>query len=828
MNVASKVHAYAAMIAAFLSFSAVAQGVLDGDGITYSSERQGTLVPGSSTMNLQGKARAESKDFTLEAETIEIDWGRREIKAYGARQADGSYLGRPIFTQGDRRIGADTLRYNYGTQKGWVYQSSSQESGGFLFGKQVKMISDSSYYIGATRFTTCNHAEPHFAIVAPQARFDVGKRIVTGPAYLELAHLPTPLALPFGFFPMAEKRASGFILPNFADRREWGLGLTGFGHYWALNDHLDLKVTGDLYTRGSWGIQAQTNYRYRYRFSGGFTVQANRTRYGDPRYADYGQFYDARDYRISWNHNQDPKAHPTRTISARVELATGSFFKNTTTNPDDFLKNDLSSSVSLVQRFPGTPFTFTGALRHRQNNQQGTIALSLPEFNLGMARVQPFARKVRSGAPKWYEGIGLTYAMNGRNETQGLLEELQDPAELFDPARLRSGIQQSASVNTNLKLLRFITINPSADWAEKWYPTALNYSWDPDSGEVRTDTARGFFTAREFRASASANTTLYGLFRYRRGPVSALRHVMYPSVTAIARPDFSDPRWNIYQEIQSDSAGTLKRFNRFQGYTYGSPGPGQLGAVRFRLRNTLDAKLRASGDSGIERKINLIDDLSLETGYNAAAATNPWENIAVRASSSWGKGAYRVSYQGLFDWYGLDSSGVRTETFAAALGQGWIRPTMHQFSADVRLRGGTAQGRRGPKINDLGLEENFYSDYYAPLDHVAWAAPWSINAGYSMRRSAVGTTYQTTHSVRVDGTFDATQNWKIRFASGYDLAKMDFTFTSFDVVRTIHCWQMNLRWVPFGYARSYSIGMGVTAPLLNALKVQRRRGLGDY
>jgi len=418
--------------------------------------------------------------------------------------------------------------------------------------------------------------------------------------------------------------------------------------------------------------------------------------------------------------------------------------------------------------------------------------------------------------------------MNGRNETQGLLEELQDPAELFDPARLRSGIQQSASVNTNLKLFRFITINPSADWAEKWYPTALNYTWDADSGEVRSDTARGFFTAREFRASASANTTLYGLFRYRRGPVSALRHVMYPSVTAIARPDFSDPRWNIYQEIQSDTAGTLKRFNRFQGYTYGSPGPGQLGAVRFRLRNTLDAKLRASGDSGTERKINLIDDLSLETGYNAAALSNPWENMAVRASSSWGKGAYRVSYQGLFDWYGLDSAGVRTETFAAALGQGWIRPTMHQFSADVRLRGGTAQGRRGPKINDLGLEENFYSDYYAPLDQVAWAAPWSINAGYSMRRSAVGTTYQTTHSVRVDGTFDATQNWKIRFASGYDLAKMDFTFTSFDVVRTIHCWQMNLRWVPFGYARSYTIGMGVTAPLLNALKVQRRRGLGDY
>lgn len=828
MNVASKVHAWTAILAGILSFSASAQGVLDGDGIRFSSEKQGVTRPGASTSMLQGKARAESADFTLEAEYIQIDWKLRELKAYGARQPDGSYLGRPIFTQGDRKIGADTLRYNYATQKGWVFQSTSQEGGGYLSGKRVKMISDSSYYIGSTRFTTCNHVEPHFAIVAPQARFDVGKRIVTGPAYLELAHLPTPLALPFGFFPMIDKRASGFILPNFADRREWGLGLTGFGHYWALNDHLDLKLTGDLYSRGSWGVQAQSNYRYRYRFSGGLSVQANRTRYGDPRYADYGQFYDARDYRISWTHTQDPKAHPTRSFSARVELATGSFFKNTTTNAEDFLKNDLSSSVSLVQRFPGTPFTFSGALRHRQNNQKGTLALSLPEFTLGMARVQPFARKQRSGSAKWYEGIGLTYSMNGRNETQGLIEELQDPSSLFDPARLRSGVQQSASLNTNLKLLKFITVNPSADWTEKWYPTAQNYRWDADSQAVRSDTANGFFAAREFRASASANTTLYGLFRFKRGPLSALRHVMYPSVSAVLRPDFSDPRWNIYQEVQFDSTGALKRFNRFEGYTYGAPSGGQLGAVRFRLRNTLDAKLRGRGDSAAETKVNLIDDFSLETGYNAAAATHPWENVAVRASSSWGKGAYRVNYQGLYDWYGLDSTGARTEQFAAAMGQGLLRPTMHQFSLDLRLRGGSAEGRRAPKINDLGLEETYFSDYYAPIDQAAWAAPWTLNAGYSLRTTAQKTGYETTHSVRVDGTFDATQNWKLRFASGYDLGRGDFTFTSLDVVRTIHCWQMNLRWVPFGYARSYTIGMGVTAPLLNALKVQRRRGLGDY
>lgn len=240
-------------------YTAPAQSVLDGDGIRYASEKQGVLRPGSNTLNLQGKASAESSDFLLEAEYLIIDWNLREIKAFGAKQADGTYIGRPIFTQGERRIGADTLRYNYGTQKGWVYQSTSQEGGGFLSGGQVKMISDSSYYIGSTRFTTCNHVDPHFAIVAPRARLDVGKRIVTGPAYLELIHLPTPLALPFGFFPVMEKRASGYILPNFADRREWGLGLTGFGHYWALNDHVDLKVTGDLYTRGSWGIQAQSN-----------------------------------------------------------------------------------------------------------------------------------------------------------------------------------------------------------------------------------------------------------------------------------------------------------------------------------------------------------------------------------------------------------------------------------------------------------------------------------------------------------------------------------------------------------------------------------------
>ena len=829
MGIGTKLRGFAPICLLVLgTFSLKAQEAVSNSPIQFRSKQDGLYLAQENAVLLREDAVVTMEGIELKAFYIKIDQGNQTLIAYGEPNALGQVVGRPIFTQGNRTFGADTLKYNYQTQKGWVFQGNTTENGGYLHGDRIKMMEDSSYFLGRASFTTCNHEHPHFAIVAQKARLDVGKRIVTGPAFLEILDLPTPLGLPFAFFPIMDKRASGYILPTFTDKREWGLGLMGGGYYWAFDDHYDLRLTGDVYTQGSYGIQATSNYRFRYRYAGNVGLQINRTRFGDPRQTT-GPFMDSRDFRVTWSHTQDAKAHPSQSFSARLELATGSFFKNTTTNAQDFQKNDMSSSISYTKRWPGSPFSLTAAARHRQNNQNGTLSLSLPDVNFGMSRIQPFARRNPIGGSRWYEKIGLTYSMQGKNETNGLLTEMTTPSVLFQSDRLRAGVNHSANMGTNIKVLRFITINPNATYQERWYPYALNYQWDSIAEDVVRDTVPGFFAAREFGVSAGASTTLYGIFNMKNGPVKALRHMVYPSVSWRYVPDFTEGRWNAFQTVQSDTAWTIKSFSRFQGFIYGAPGVGSQGGINFRLRNTLDGKWMR-GDSGTLKKFNVLEDFTLESNYNPLLVRNPLSPVGVRASTSFLKSKIRMSYQGSYDWYAQDSTGQRSEDLAYQEGQGWLRPALHQFSVDLRFRGGAAAGRPNAPLNEFGLEQDLYPDYYGAMPFMDWHAPWTFNVGYSLRQNAQAGSMElkTTQSVRMDASWEPTANWRLGVTTGYDVKAQSFTFTTIDVLRQLHCWEMRIRWVPFGYARSYNIGIGVKAPLMSELKLERRRGIGDY
>jgi len=830
MMTVSKLRAFALIFSFNFGFGLFAQSSGNDGSIQFLSESEGEYIPENNAVVLRNKAQVIMEGMELYADLIRIDWDKNILTAYGIKQKNGEISGKPRIIQGDRQFGADTLRYNYETKKGWIFKGNTTESEGFLHGQRIKMITDSSYFLGGASFTSCNHEHPHFAIVTGKARLDVGKQIVTGPAFLQILDIPTPLFLPFAFFPIMEKRASGYIIPKFSDKREWGLGLIGGGYYWAFNDHYDLRLTGDIYSRGSWGIRASSNYKFRYRYSGNLGVQINRTTFGDPRNQNSSQFMDSRDFRISWSHSQDPKAHPTQQFNARVELATGSFFRNTTTNPSDFQKNDMSSSISYSKRWKGSPFNLTAAARHRQNNQNGTLTLSLPEINIGMSRIQPFARRSPVGATRWYEKIGLTYSMAAKNETQGLLSEMTTPSVFFNSDRLRAGINHKANMGTNVKLLRFITLNPNATYQERWYPYALNRDYDTISNSVVTDTLSGFHAARDFMLSAGASTTIYGIFSFKKGPVKAIRHVMYPALSWRYAPDFTDPIWNSFQKVQIDSIGNFQTFSKYQGFIYGAPGVGNQGGLNFRLRNTLDGKWLGFSDSNNIRKFNILEDFTLQTNYNPILTSNPLSPVNVRASTSFLKNKVRVSYQGNYDWYSIDSSGLRTEVFAWVDGQGPLRPSLHQLSIDLRFRGGSAAGRPVIPLNEFGLEQDLYPDYYGPMDYMNWAAPWTFNVGYSLRKSTQSGSMEmkTIQSLRFDGSWEPTANWRVGITSGYDIQEKDFTYTTIDVLRQLHCWEMRIRWVPFGYARSYNIGIGVKAPLMSALKLDRRRGLGDY
>jgi len=797
---------------------------------TESDRGQTQMDPKNRTVELTDGAWVKYTGLELRAGVILIDFKNNLLTAFGLPDSAGRTRQYPVFKEGTRTLYADTIRYNLASGKGWIKSAATQEGGGYLQGGKAKMISDSSYFLANNTFSTCNHEVPHFAIVTQKAKLDIGKRIVTGPAYLEIAGIPTPLALPFAYFPMAEKRASGFLLPNFADRREWGLGLTGLGYYFVFNDYLDSRVTADLYSQGSWAVQTATSYRVRYKYTGNFTFNINRIRFGDPRFAGTSSYQNSTDFRVGWTHNQDPKARPGFRFSAKVDLASGSFFKNATTDPNQFLKNDLSSSISGTKTWSGTPFSLSAALRHRQNNQKGTMTLNAPEINFAMMRIQPF-RRSGSRAPAWLQDFGLQYGLNARNEWNGLLSEFQDPTQILAQDRIKMGASHALSFSTNAKLFRFITFSPSATYNERWYPSRLTYSYDSVQNEIQVDTARGFFAVRDYGAQATLSTTLYGMYRMKRGPLSAVRHVIYPTVSCRMAPTFTSADWGAFQQVQTDTAGTLAYKSRFTGaqYLYGAPSVGGGSGVQFRIRNVVEAKARRK-DTLEPKKFALLEDATVDMGYNPASGPFAWSNLGARASTSLFKGGLRLVYQGQFDPYGLDSSGTRVLASAWQVNGVVVRPLVQQLSADFRISGGSSQGRPTAAVGENGLEQDLYADPYGPLSLQPIRATWSLSGGYSLRydptTAASGSPYK--QSIRFDASLEPTANWRVGVSSGYDLMARSITFTTVDLYRQIHCWEMRVRWVPMGYARSYSIGLGVKAPLLKDLKVERRRGRGDF
>jgi len=784
--------------------------------------------PKDRTVLLTHRAWVQYSGLDLRAGEIFIDFNNSLLTAYGVRDSSGKMGQYPVFKEGERTLYADTIRYHLGTGKGWIKSANTQEGGGYLHGGQAKMISDSSYFLANNTFSTCNHETPHFAIVTQRAKLDVGKRIVTGPAYLQIAGIPTPLALPFAFFPMAEKRASGFLLPNFSDRREWGLGLTGLGYYFVLNDYQDLRFTADFYSQGSWAVQAASGYRVRYKFNGNFTFNVNRIRFGDPRFAGTGAYQNSTDFRIGWTHNQDPKARPGFRFSAKVDLASGAFFKNATTDPNQFLKNDLSSSISATKTWSGTPFSFSAALRHRQNNQKGTLTLNAPEVNFALMRIQPF-RRVDGRGSSWLRDFGIQYGLNARNEWNGLISEIQDPTALLARDRIKAGASHAVSFSTNAKLFKFITLSPSASYNERWYPYRLSYSYDSLQQRVQTDTARGFFAVRDYGAQAALSTTVYGLYKMKWGPLSAVRHVVYPTVSARMAPEFTRPEWGAFQQVQTDSSGTTSFKSRFSGgdFLYGAPSVGGGSGVQFRVRNVLEAKGRKR-DTLEPKKFALLEDATVDLGYNPAAGPFAWTLMGARASTSLFKGGLRLVYQGQFDPYGVDSTGKRLLASAWSTNGVLLRPQVQQFSADFRLSGGSVNGRPQVLVGENGLEQDLYANPFGDLLLQPIAATWSLSGGYSLRYDPATPLAPFKQSIRLDASIEPTANWRVGVSSGYDLMARSITFTTLDVYRLIHCWEMRIRWVPMGYARSYSIGLGVRAPLLKDLKLERRRGRGDF
>ena len=795
--------------------------------VNYHAEDSMAIMVAENKAYLYNKAHIDYGNVSLDAGYIELDWEKNEVYARGLPDSTGKIVQQPIFKQGEDTYETDEIRYNFSTNKALIKTVITREGESYLHGDVIKRQDESTFYIKHTAFTTCNKRHPHFEVTTEKAKVIVGDRIITGPANLVVADVPTPVVLPFGFFPAQDRRASGFIIPTFNSHEGKGFGLVNGGYYFSLSDYVDLALTGEVYSRGGWGLRGYSNYRKRYAFTGTFEMRYNRTLIGDPRYQDYGRFEDSRDFRIRWSHRQDPKARPDLTFSASVDLANPTFNKFNTNNPGDYLQNTTTSSVSMDKRWIGTPFSLTASAYHTQNNIDKDFSLSLPKMAFTMQRIFPFEQKNRVGKARWYERVGVNYAAATEARITSNYDSISKGVETINQ-RLQTGMSHNFNVSTNERLFKFFSFSPSARFTSRWYPSRKNYSYQGNDSLV-TDTLSGFSTVNTFSASANLSTKVYGTFFYKKGRIRAIRHMMTPQVGFSYSPDFSTEFWGVYQQLE-DSTGTRQYFDRYNGYLYGSAGRGVNGSVTMQLGNNLEAKVRSDKDSTGERKIKILDRLNFGTSYNIAAKEFNWAPLNVVAQSSVLNNKVQLTYQGVFDFYGYDPELKKRVNRSAREVNGMLaRNTSSNFSVNMRWQGNLgAERKKKQSSSPLGLEDD-EMNYYGLTDYMDFSMPWSIGLQYNYQLSKPNLESRVgTHAIGLDLQLDPTPNWHLIVTTGYDLVDQEITYTNINIVRDLHCWELRINWVPFGFQQSYMIGINIKASSFRDAKLERRRNLGDF
>lgn len=827
------------------------KSMLDYD-IVYDAVDSIPSSPDNNTIELYNQGVITYGTMKIEAGYIRIEFENSEIYATGLRDSTGKMTQKPIFTEAGKVFRADEMRYNFETGKARINKVITQEGEGFLHGEKIKKTVGSAFFVRNASYTTCSHENPHFKIRTPKAKVIPGEKVVTQFAFLELLDIPTPLMLPFGFFPTTDKRKSGIIIPTYGSSQYRGYFLQNGGFYWAASDYFDLTLTGDIYTKGGYGLQAQTAYRKRYKFNGNFNLSYNLLSFGEEEFQPFvpGAFSNQSDFAIRWSHKQDAKANPYYTFSANVNIATTQFYQITSINPNQVLQNRLNSSISFARRWPDKPFSLNITANHSQNNATQQMTVTLPQVNFSVNRFFPFKKEGGiSGKKKWYEEIGISYTANGQNQIRTRMDKPFFQETVFRDSS-RMGIRHNIPIAANYKVFKFFVFNPSINFSERWYPNRLEYGYDTTlQRAVVVDTVSGFFANRDFSANANMSTKVYGLWRYRRGPVKAIRHVMTPNIGFNYRPDFSTDFWGYYQEVQNDSIGNTVLRNRYQNGVYGGAGQGLSAALTFGIQNTLEAKIKSKSDSTGLKKIKLLERFSLNGNYNMAAEEFKLSTIRFTASSSLLDRLITLNYNATFDPYDFDQeTNQRVNEFALSRGGGLARVTNQRFTAGTRLdpskfeskkKGGKDKkkdkGNQGantagadPAAGGLGITEGDI-DYYRLPGYVDFNVPWSVSLNYNLSYNNSGAGDPTIRqSMDISGDMDLTQGWKIGFRTGYDFEARDFTFTSFNFYRDLHCWNLACAWVPFGFQQTYTVTIRVKSSILQDLKLERRRGVGDF
>ena len=829
--------------------------------VTYQAS-DSIVLTGTNMAYLYGESNVKYQNIELQAERIEMSMDSSIVYATFALDSVGAEYGYPLFVEGEQQIEAKSMRYNFRSRKAYANEVLTQQGEGFLTAGVTKKMPDDAMNLINGRYTTCDeHDHPHFYIKMTKAKVRPGKDIVTGPAYLVIEDVPLfPIGLPFGFFPFSSTYSSGIIMPTYGDEMARGFNLRNGGYYFAISDYIDLALTGEIYTKGSWGLAARSSYRKRYKYSGSVDASYLVTKTGDKGLPDYSV---SKDFRIAWTHSQDMKANPYRTFSASVNFSTSSYSRNQlnmlyTPNATD---NNKGSSVSISQRFPNSPINISATMNINQRSQDSSLSVTLPDMSISMSRIYPLKRKHIVGKERWYEKISISYSGYFRNTIHTKENEFLRKNLIKD---WKHGMQHAIPISATYNF-GFLNISPSVNYTERWLTDKVYHKYDTARNALMpVDTVYGFYRVYNYNAAISASTTLYGFFKpwaIFGDKVKMIRHRMEPSVSFSMSPDFGSRKYGYYEDysyVNRQGETVTGVYSPFKDAMFGPPGRGKQGSINFAVENNVEMKIRSDADSTGERKISLIEKLGFNISYNLAADSFKWSDLNVGLNLRLSK-SYSLILNGIFDvyTYGYDTKTQRAypvnkTRWQAGKGFPRLRSTStsisYTFNNDTFKKWFGGRGSRKDEDSSSNNTENKDPDgkpdetgqtkggrlrkakktnagEYDEDGYYNATVPWNLSFHYNMglgygnfNPEKMEYNYRLTHNLSFSGSIQPTKNWRISMNGSFDVEHGKFHSLTCSISRDLHCFQMSANVIPIGPYKSYSFSIAVNSSLLKDLK----------
>ena len=841
--------------------------------VKYSAEDSLVYDAESGTAYLYGNSKVDYENMKLTSDKVHMNLDKSTVRATGTvdSTAEGGIKGKPVFTMGKDEYKSDTMAFNFKSKKGLIKGVYTEQQDGFLSGEVGKRDSTGSIYLQHGRYTTCDKPHPDFYIALSRAKVRPGKDVVFGPAYLVVADVPLPLAIPYGFFPFSKKYSSGFIMPSYGDESDRGFYLRDGGYYFAISDKWDLKLLGEIYTKGSWGVSAASNYRKRYRYSGSFLFSYQDSKTGDKGLPDFAE---QESFKIQWNHRQDPKANPYSSLAASVNFATSSYERNNLNsmyNPQTLTQSTRTSSVSWSTGFSSIGLSLSATTNLSQNMRDSSIQITLPDLNISLSRFYPFKRKHLVGKERWYEKISMSYTGQLANSISTKEDKLLHSNLIKD---WKNAFQHTIPVQANFTLFNYINVTPSFNFTDRMYSKKVTRGWDNTlQKEVVRDTTYGFHNVYNWSMSVGASTKLYGFWVPNRklfgDKIQAIRHVITPQVSFSYSPNFGARRYGYYDSYQyTDASGNVKlvEYSPYQDELYSVPGKYKTEMISWDVSNNIEMKIKSDKDTTGYKKISIIDELGASMSYNAAADYHRWSDLSMRLRLKWWKN-YTFSMNAQFATYAyeLDANGKPYVGNHTEWGYGRL-PRFQGMSQNFSFTLNPEKlkkwfGRKDDKDDDKvsvdsdGPDTNIESNMDDDLEKGKYAAkkkrgniaetdddgymsfnmPWSLTIGYgiTMRENTAGRfntktmryPYKFTQTLNFSGNIRISDGWNINFSSGYDFENHAMSMTTASLSRDLHCFNMSASVVLAPYT-SYNFTFRCNAATLtDALKYDKRSGI---